>query len=158
MHIIPYGKLILRTHYSPEKVEHTIKNHIRDLDMIQAFNAQRAGVFMGKINGSKFAIGPWFGWRLCGQTLFEGQVKTDEGGTYLDIVTRGSYLQCGLYYLGIIGVTVYNYLNVSLTSTLVQLIFLLAIQGFFVYCFWEDVENFKTYLCEILDAREPKKK
>lgn len=157
MKLLPYGRLMLRTHFSPEKVEKIIKEHIRDLDMEQAFNAQRAGIFMGQISNNSFAIGPWFCWRLCGQTLFEGKVQTDAQGTYLDIVTRGSYLQCGLYYVAIIGVSIYNYCTSSLLATLVQLAIFLVIHGIFVHCFWEDVKNFQVYLCEILEAREPEK-
>ena len=158
MRIIPYGKLVLRTGYSEDMVEKIIKEHIRDLEMEQAFYAQRAGVFMGKMAGKHFAIGPWFCWRLCGQTIFEGEIKSEDTGSVLEIVTRGSYLQCALYYLAIIGITVYNFLTATPTVALAQLAVLLIIYGFFVHCFWEDVDNFKEYLCEVLKAREPARK
>ena len=158
MKLIPYGKLLLRTHFSVDKVEKIIGEHAKKVDIEKGFYAQRAGIFMGKIVGNKFAIGPLFCWRLCGQTMFIGEVKEDDEGTYLDIVTRGSYAQCAFLLAAFFWITWYSYNNLSIHATIAQVIVFLGVLSFFVHCFWEDVNNFKAYLCEILEAREPGEK
>ena len=158
MKLIPYGRLLLRTHYSVERVEKITGEHAKDVDIEKGFYAQRAGVFMGKIVGNKFCIGPLFCWRLCGQTTFEGEVKEDEAGTYLDIVTRGSYIQCTLILAAFLGISVYSLINLSLSVAIAQIVICLIVLAFFVRCFWEDVANFQSYICEILEARVPEEK
>ena len=110
-----------------DKVEKIIGEHAKKVDIEKGFYAQRAGIFMGKIVGNKFAIGPLFCWRLCGQTMFIGEVKEDDEGTYLDIVTRGSYAQCIFLLAAFFWITWYSYNNLSIHATIAQIIVFLGV-------------------------------
>ena len=82
---------------------------------------------------------------LGSHTMFIGEVKEDDEGTYLDIVTRGSYAQCAFLLAAFFWITWYSYNNLSIHATIAQVIVFLGVLGFFVHCFWEDVNNFNNY-------------
>lgn len=164
MILVPYGKAILVTEKEKIQVTQILRDNLRKRSILEMLvtrcDDSCAGYLNGSVRRSSFKLTTI----RCGSNtfkpIFKGILKTENGKTIIVIKVRLNVVVLGFIFvwLEFYGRLIYSDIkNFDNWGGMGFILLVLATIGMYCvinYYFWKEFETFKSYLCELLEAKE----
>ena len=164
MILFPYGKVVLATEKEKKQVVQILSDNLRKRSIIQMLFKRCDNSCCGYLNGSVRRSSFKITTIRCGtntfKPIFKGVLETKEGKTIIVIKARLNIIMLGFIFvwLEFYGRLMYsdikNFDNWGGMGFVLLVLVTVSMYCIINYYFWKEFRTFKSYLCELLEAKE----